>query len=243
MISYHVVLNDLDYNLEKLRTQARNGIRRGLEHCQVERISFQRLADEGWKLQQDTLDRQNRLDSMKQSEWQAICLSADNLPGFEAWAAIVDGVLAASILTCRIDDKGYVPYAQSLRDYLHLHVNNALFYTATRDILSRPGITGIFFSLHSLDAPESVNEFKFRMGFTAIPVRQRVVLHPILVPFANPLTYKAIFSRVQKNPQNPFSAKVEGMLRFYLQGKQSLPAQEWPKCLADRKEILLNHQV
>ena len=76
MISYHVVLDDLDYSLEKLRPQARNGIRRGLEKCNVERISFQQLADEGWHLQQDTLDRQNRLNSMRRAEWESICLSA-----------------------------------------------------------------------------------------------------------------------------------------------------------------------
>ncbi len=240
MISYHVVLDDLDYSLEKLRPQARNGIRRGLEKCNVERISFQQLADEGWHLQQDTLDRQNRLNSMRRAEWESICLSAENLPGFEAWGAIADGVLAASILVCRIDDKVYVPFAQSLRDYLPLHVNNALFYNASRDILSHPGITGIFFSLHSLDAPESVNEFKFRMGHCAKPVRQCVLLHPLLAPFANQMAYQAIVKRVQKYPQDSFTAKVEGMLRFYRQGKQSLPAQEWPQCLAERKEALLS---
>ena len=236
IISYHVVLEDSDYTIEKLRTQARNGVRRGLEKCQVERISFQRLAEEGWRLQQDTLDRQNRLNSMNRSEWVTLCLSADKLPGFEAWGALVGGVLAASILTCRIDDKGYIPYAQSHREYLGLHVNNALFYTYSRDILSRPGVTGIFFSLHSLDAPESVNEFKFRMGFSAKPVRQRVVMHPILSPLINPTTYNIINSRTKKNPDNPFLAKAEGMLRFSLQGKLPLSAQEWPKCLADHKE-------
>jgi len=237
MISYHVVLNDLDYNMDKLRAQARNGIRRGLEKCIVERIPLQRLADEGWKLQQDTLDRQNRLSSMNQAEWQNICQAANDLPGFEAWGAIVDSALVASILTCRIDDKGYVPYAQSLRDYLPIHVNNALFYEATRDILSRPGISGIFFSLHSLDAPESVNEFKFRMGFVAQPVRQRVVLHPFLRPFINPVIHKIIKTNVLKNPYNSSLAKVEGMMRFYLQGKEPLNAQEWPPCMANYKKL------
>ena len=239
MISYHVVLEDLNYSLETLRNQARNGIRRGLEKCRIEQVSFDRLAEEGWRLQQDTLERQNRLNSMKQSEWKTICLSAEGLPGFEAWAAVVDDQLAASIITCRIDDKGYVPYAQSHRDYLGLHVNNALFYTASRDILSRPGVTGIFYCLHSLDAPESVDEFKLRMGFAAKPVRQRVALHPILTPIATPSTY----DMVQKKSNSPFTAKVEGMLRFYLRGKLPLENQDWPKCLEERKrEILSNLQ-
>jgi hypothetical protein len=69
MASYHVVLHN-PYTLEMLRAQARNGVRKGMSEFQVQRISFERLADEGWILQQDTLDRQGRLSSMTQSEWQ-----------------------------------------------------------------------------------------------------------------------------------------------------------------------------
>jgi hypothetical protein len=231
--SYHVVLDDPNYCLEKLRNQARNGIRRGLEKCHVERISFERLADEGWKLQQDTLDRQNRLNSMSQTEWQRICLSAVDLPGFEAWGAIVGDDLAASILTCRIDEKCYVPYAQSHRDYLGFHVNNALFYTASREMLSRQGVSGIFFCLQSLDAPESVDEFKFRMGFTPKPIRQRIAFHPILKPLAGSQLHRSIISLIARNPNSAFLAKMEGMIRFYRHGKIPLDSQEWPKCLAD----------
>ena len=243
MASYHVVLDDPNYCLEKLRAQARNGVRRGLEKCRVEKISFEMLADEGWKLQQDTLERQHRLKSMNQYEWQKICLSANDLPGFEAWGAIVDGSLAASLLTCRIDDKYYVPYAQSRTDFLGLHVNNALFYTVSCELLSRLGTSGIFFCLHSLDASESVDEFKFRMGFTPKPVRQRIAFHPILKPFTTSEIHKVISSRLQKDPNNVFLAKMEGLMRFYLHGKIPLDAQEWPTCLADYKEKYISSTI
>jgi hypothetical protein len=236
MASYHVVLDDPAYGLEKLRSQARNGVRRGLANCQVERIPFARLAEEGWILQQDTLERQNRAKSMSQSEWQRICLSAADLPGFEAWGAIVAGELAATILTCRIDHICYVPYAQSLHKFLGQHVNNALFYTASRDMLAREGVSEIFFSLHSLDAPESVNEFKFRMSFTARPVRQRVVFHPLLRPLANRYSHELLDYFMKRDPANSSLAKAEGMLRFYLRGKVPLEQQPWPECLAEHGE-------
>ena len=89
-VSYHVVLEgSTPYNLEMLRAQARNGVRRGLCVCQVERIPVERLAEEGWHLQQDTLDRQGRSRSMSQANWQQICLAAKDLPGFEAWVDVV----------------------------------------------------------------------------------------------------------------------------------------------------------
>lgn len=234
MVSYHVVLSN-PYDLDMLRCQARNGIRRGLEQFQIERISCQRMAKEGWILQQDTLDRQGRLSSMSQVEWERICLSAAGLPGFEMWAAIKDEELAATILVTRIEDTCYVPYAQCHRKFLNLHANNALFYQASRDMLSRDGVKMIFFSLHSLDAPESVNEFKFRMGLMARPVRQKIVFNPLVQPLANQSIYNLLKKRLEKDPGNSFYAKAEGMLRFYLQGTLPLDKQDTPPCLNEYK--------
>jgi hypothetical protein len=239
-VSYHVVLEGSTlYNLETLRAQARNGVRRGLNVCQVERIAVERLAEEGRLLQQDTLDRQGRSRSMSRADWARICLAAKDLPGFEAWGAIVEGELAASVLTARIDDICCVPYAQSHRKYLNKYVNNALFYTFSRELLSRPGVKMIFYGLHSLDAPETVDEFKFRMGLTAKPVRQRVVLNPLLLPVCNSAGRAFIERLMHRYPDSPMLAKAEGMLRFFLQGKRPADRQDWPECLTDRKKGLL----
>ena len=232
MVSYHVVLRG-PYNLETLRAQARNGVRRGLSRFQVERIAFERLAEEGWSLQADTLERQGRTKSMHQAGWQRICRAGDGLPGFEAWGATCDGELAAALITAQIDNRCYVPYALSLSRFLHEHVNNALFYVVSCDMLSRKGVDALFFSLHSLDAPETVDEFKFRMSLMAEPVRQQVVLHPCLQPFATRRTHALVLRLLARDPGNPVLAKAEGMLRFHLEGKRPLEAQHWPACLSE----------
>lgn len=234
MASYHIVLSN-PYNLEMLRSQARNGIKKGLGVFQIEQISFERLADDGWKLQQDTLDRQDRLNSMSQNEWNQMCLAASNLPGFEAWAAISQGELAAALITVQIKDTFYVPYAASHRNFLKEHVNNALFYAVSTNFLVRPEISEIFFCLHSLDAPASVDQFKLRMGFNPKPVRQRVVFHPWLKPFATLRTHAFLEKLVKRYPQNTDFAKAEGVLRFYLKGLVPLAEQEWPEAIADEK--------
>jgi hypothetical protein len=237
MISYHVTLRG-PYNIEMLRHQARGGIRRGLKTSQIEQISFNRLAEEGWLLQKDTLERQGRTGCMGQDDWQRICLAAEGLPGFEAWGAIVKGDLAASLLTSRIENICYVPYALSDRKFLRDHVNNALFYSVCCNMLSRDGVSEIFFNLQSLDAPESVDEFKFRMGFTANPVRQCVVLHPLLKPLAMGITHKLISKILRRYPSNHYLAKTEGMIRFYLGGKLPICKQEWPEALGNHKTKL-----
>ena len=244
MVSYHVVLSP-PYDMDVLKTKVRNRLRKGLRECQVDKIPFERLAGEGWALQRETLERQGRTGSMSQLEWKRLCLSARDLKGFEAWGALVDGRLVASILTCRIDDICYIPLAQSLRKYQKLYANNALFYIACRDMLTHEGVSGIFGNLHSLDAPESVSEFKLHIGFTAKPVRQRVVFHPKAMPFIYTTTHAVIAGLQKWGLNGHILGKVEGMLRFHLQGQLPLSEQEWPGCLVhQRKELLTKlHQL
>ncbi len=227
-ISYHVIAK-LPYEFESFRSQGKNGIRKGLSQCRIEQVSFTRLADEGWRLQQDTLARQQRTKCMTREQWERICLSAEGLPGFEVWAAIVGESLAATVITARIDDTWTIPYAQSLREYLCLHVNNALFFTVCSDFLNRPGIKQVFTNLHSLDAPESVDEFKFRMGLIPKPVRQQIYFNSLFRPFIGRATYKLVKQIQKANPCNPFWTKAEGIFRFYLEGK--LPPEK--QCLPE----------
>jgi hypothetical protein len=239
-ISYHAVLDDVNYDLNKLSKWARKNIRRGLNACQVEPISFERLASDGFLLQVDTLHRQGRKLDLEYRKWETLCLAAGDLPGFEAWGSFVDGELAASVITFRMNDCYYMLYQQCLRKYLADNVNNALSFTVTRELTRRPETQNILYGLHSLDAPPSVDEFKFRMGYTAKPVRQRVVFHSFWRPFINRLSYKMTRHILNIDPGNPILSKAEGMLRFCLEGNLPLDEQKWPECLASSKEKLIS---
>jgi hypothetical protein len=173
--------------------------------------------------------------SHSQSDWERRCLAAADLPGFEAWGALVDGQLAASLLTFQMEDWCEMLYQQCHREHLNDRVNNALTYVVTQTMLQRPGIQAVFYALHSLDAPASVDEFKFRMGFRARPVRQRVVFHPWLEPLASGQLHGVANRLLQRDPSSAFYAKAEGMMRFYLQGKRPLNEQALPECLDPAK--------
>jgi hypothetical protein len=77
------------------------------------------------------------------------------------------------------------------------------------------------------------------MGYAAKPLRQRVIVHPWIKPFANRSVHKILLRLLLRNPHNSKLAKAEGMLRFYLQGICPLPEQNWTECLANRKGELL----
>jgi len=230
-ISYHAIYEGNSYGFDSLGKWARKNVRRGLKNCSVEPISLERLSEDGWLLQRDTLDRQGRRLNLTKDKWETICSSAKDLPGFEAWGALCDGRLAASVITFLMDDCIYMLYQQCYREYLTEHVNNALSFVVTQTVTGRPQVRSILYGLHSLDAPANVDEFKFRMGYTAKAVRQRVVFHPRLTPFFNNATYKFVRLLSRLRPGDPVLAKAEGMFRFYLEGQRPLNQQTWPEVL------------
>jgi len=233
-LSYHFVLQKC-YDLNTLNNKARNGVKRGLNCFKVVQVSFERLAKEGWILQQDTLLRQNRSGSMNQKEWEQLCLSAQSLPGFEAFAAVSGDEMAAAVIVCRIDNIFSVPYAISHCRFLRNHVNNALFFSFCCDLLKRNNVNGIFFNVQSLDAPSNVDEFKLRMGFEPKIIRQNVVIHPFIKPFISSSIHSLSRRLLQRYPSNYQIAKAEGIMRFYLEGKRPIKEQTWPECLKVHK--------
>jgi hypothetical protein len=204
--------------MDTLSKWARKNVKRGISRCDIVPVSFDRLAAEGWPLQADTLDRQGRLVNIDREKWETRCLAANGLPGFEAWAAIANGRLAASVITAQIEGWCYMLYQQCHRDFLPDHVNNALAFRVTETMMNERRVSGILYGLHSLDAPPSVDEFKFRMGYRAKPVRQRVVFHPWIGPAVNPVLHSVIRGLKRALPGQVTLSKAEGMVRFYLEG-------------------------
>jgi len=237
-ISYHAVYDKPTYALDNLERRSRQNVRTGLKNCRVEPISFERYAEEGWLLEMDTLERQGRQKKQEKESWHRQCAAARNLPGFEVWGALIGDRLAASLFTFQMEDWCEMLFQQCHRDYLNARVNNALTFVVTQTMLNRPNIKSVFYALHSLDAPCSVDDFKFRMGYTPKPVRQRVVFHPWLQHFVNGFAHKATAHLLRRYPANHTLAKAEGALRFHLQGKRPLDAQEWPECLVDCRSEL-----
>lgn len=238
LASYHVVFTGTDYPLYNLPKKARHDVIRGMEKANIEPISFARLGGEGWLSLLDTLQRQGRTGAETQEWWQNLCHAAEGLPGFETWAAIVNGQLAASLIAFTCDDCCSILYQQSRTEYLPLGVNNALAFVFTNEILKRPGHPWIFYGLHSLDAPSSVDEFKFRMGYQAKPVRQRVVFHPWLRPLFNPASHALLRGLLRMRPGSSALAKAKGLVRFYLEGQKPLEQQAWPLPLLENKAAL-----
>lgn len=230
-ISYHIVYESPVYDIQMLDRRTRQNIRKGLSQCRIEQISIKRLADEGFGLEADTADRQSRTLGIAQKAWREKFLYAERLPGFEAWGALVNGRLKATLFTFQMDDCCYMLHAQCDRQCMPLRINNALSYVVTKSMMERSTVNSTFYGLQSLDASPGVDEFKFRMGYSARPVRQCVAFHPLLSVFLNRFSHYALSYLVTKYPRKCFLSKFEGMLRLYLNGKGK-PSGGKPQAIA-----------
>ncbi len=237
-VSYHAICTDREYGARRLDSRARNAVKNGLSHARVERVPLERVAEEGWAIEVDTCRRQGRALPMTRERWRRRYLAAAALPGFEAWGALVQGRLVASMLCVRVDDWVEVLSQQSLAEFLTARVNNALTFTFTEDAVRRPGVRAVFYTLQSLDAPARVDEFKFRMGYLAAPLRQRVVVHPWALKAILPASHRLLRAALRLRPSSRWLAKAEGMLRFHEEGKLAAERQEWPEVLREGKHTV-----
>jgi hypothetical protein len=219
-LSYDVVLDRESYDIRCVSSSGRNQVRRALERCEVARISFERYGREGWLLEADTRDRQGRASPGGRDAWGRMVAAAADLEGFEAWGATVGGRLASALMVAQVDDCAHILYQQSHREFLPLGVNAAFTFAVTLALRQRPGVRMIHYGLQGLDAPPSIDQFKFRMGYSRRPVRQRVVFHPLMAPLIGPTTHAAL-RRALRFRRTSFLAKGEGLVRVCLEGTRS----------------------
>ena len=229
--SYHVVHTGSEYGFNNLSAWARKNVRRGLKNTSVQPISLDRYIREGWLLRVDTLARQKRALRETRGDWERIYRAIADLPGFEIWAAESGSRLAATVVIFRMETWYYMVYQQCHSDFLREHAPNALSFTVTQELARRLGIDGIFYGMQSLDAPASVDEFKFRMGYEARPVRQCVTFHPWVKPLVNRFTYGALRRVTQFAPGRYWPAKAEGMVRVFLESEGLLDSHRGEQIL------------
>jgi hypothetical protein len=231
-VSYHMIYDKPSYELSDVRKKSRSLVRAGLQACKVGPISHERYAAEGWRMQLDTMKRQKRHRQGTEKGWRQMVMAASTLDGFEVWGAEVGGELGACVFFVQIDDCVSILFQQSYTHLLPLHVNNALAFALTQNLLQRPQVRVINYGVHSLDAPSSVDEFKLNMGYKARPLRQRVCFHPWTPSGVVLGIHSTLDALLPRKPQNSMFAKFTGIIRLYALGKVPLFEQEFPELLS-----------
>jgi len=158
------------YNLLSLHKKARNQTRRGLENCKVTKIGWDLLTKEGMKINKSSLSRQKRKGFpnpifTNEKFWAHDCKCCEKFVDIEAWGAFADNNLAA-YCTIQIynDKRARIRSAMSDTHYLNFYPNNALIFTVTENMLSKPNIEFVTYGGQSSDS--ALEHFKENMGFS-----------------------------------------------------------------------------
>jgi hypothetical protein len=216
---YLIVCSDKNYDITSVEADtARRQTRRGLENFEIRQIDFALLASQGIQANHDTLIRQGRVPSIWSEErWRSYCLSAEGLEGFEAWGAYFNNELVSFLVAYQMEDHFTILHQSSVTKYLRQYPNNALVFYITKLKLNSAEVAHISYGPESLDAPKSLDEFKFRMGFQKRPMKQRIVFKPLIRPFINSISHQLVQKISALRPESDTLRKVEGVIRFYRQ--------------------------
>ncbi len=208
------VCGDRDYDFASLTANARSHTRRGLARNTVEQVDFSDLAVKAYPLIQETNVRQTGKQSNRsESHWRSFCSLARGWPGLEAWAAFVDGQLAAFIVAMLAEDCYYIHLQKSASSLLKHYSNNALLFTVMKSALARPSVGWVSNGQIALAAKEGLYHFKTSMGFEIHPFKEQVVFNPLVRPCL--WAGRAITSRAARiNPENLFWRRASRALEL-----------------------------
>ena len=168
------------------------------------------MAAHGREVNDDTLRRIHLRDPYP---WDVYWRAAAQSACVEVWGAFVDGALAAYLVGVLADRCCELLVARSSSQLLRFYPNNALLYTVVREMLGRAEIDQVFFGVESLEDYDGIDTFKLSMGFAKSPIRQRVVLHPLLRPILqNALARRALTALADRRPQDERWRKLRGIV-------------------------------
>lgn len=183
--SHRIICDDQNYEISSLSSRARTQTRRGLENCIIREIQPIELKTVGFSLFHSTRTRQGRpLNKRARTTWERYCDSANKIEGFGAWGAWCGNDLAALLIGFQMGHCFNILRQASDNRLVKQFPNNALVYQVTKQIIRRQEIKEISYGLAPIATEvQSLDNFKQRMGYRALPIRQNVASAACLKPF------------------------------------------------------------
>jgi hypothetical protein len=217
--SYKVVCADKKYDFGSLRQKGRNRTRRGMENCSVlRRLDFEELEPLGaLQLNRETFIRQQRrVPANHDNYWRKYYAAAATVDSMETWGAFVRDDLAAYLIACRIEDCMNVLILRSSIDHLKDNPNNALFFSFVRETMSRPEMKELSLGLEPVEPGlEGLDRFKMQMGFTKVPIGQKIYVNRLVRPFCHVRLLKGFQRLAAYYPQSKSTRKFAGLIDWY----------------------------
>ncbi len=194
------------YGLESLESRTRNQVRQGLKNCAVRPVDFELLKRRGCAINRSVFHRQNRTGPAflrNQVCWEQYMDYCKTTPDIEPYGAFVNDELCAYTLVIKLEDYAYLYHPFAETSSLHYRPMNALIFCVTQILLKLPGVRRVCYGLESLSSQPALEKFKTAMGFTAVPLRRKILLNPLAQPLVSDYAanlIRGIHKRVNRMP-------------------------------------------
>lgn len=218
------VCPDRAYELGKLPPSMRRNVRRGFRELRISPVAPDELLAHGAPAFCDTRRRVGLSDGTPEEFRRRFRLRA-RCRGHVFLGAWKEDQLAAFLSIIEVDDWAEIEGCFSMDAWLQLRPNDALLYSALFRYLVEGGCRLVCYGLSSIQAESNaagLHAFKTKVGFKAQPVYRAFVLHPLLRPFAHPLTRWSLNALLRFKLGERHLKKSEGILA-YLLGEQRMP--------------------
>jgi hypothetical protein len=206
-----------DYALEKLVSNGRRDVRRGLRELRVTPLTTEQVLSHGARAFCDTR-RRNGLSDGTPEEFQRLFSAQTKVPEIVFLGAWRDDQLAAFLTITEVED--WVELGNYSMDALRQYrPNHALFYSTFYHYLVERKCRLVCGGLSSIQAESNaagLHIFKRKVGYEARPVHRAFVAHPLLRPFVNPLTLWGVNTALRWRPGDRRLKKAGGVLASML---------------------------
>ena len=211
------VCRDAQYDIERLDSNARRDVRRGLRSFEVGRCTWERWAEQGLSAWIDT-QRRHGYAGPDARDFRAVTERWRDQPFYEIWGAWQGPELVAWLTVLKIDDWGMVDLVRSRTDALRGCPNNALVYAATRSLLVSERRRWVSYGTSSVQPgvnDTSMHRYKVRMGYEAVPAHRVFACQPVLGSLLRSRSVSAVLRRIAAAvPSSAPLQKVAGMSRL-----------------------------
>lgn len=203
-----------EYSPEKLGQSARSHLRRALNEFEFRFIDEAEIFTSGIPAFRDTRLRFG-LAGEPSKAMQAILRRDKSV--YRYIGAFKDAHLAAFLAVAEVDDWATIGPIYAMDEFLSSRPNNGLHHFVLQHYLVERKFRLVDHGLSNFPITpkvESLHRFKVKIGFKAVPIYRAFLLHPLLQPVVNRVSWKITNALARVWPHNSLFRKAEIVLRM-----------------------------
>jgi hypothetical protein len=212
------VCRDQSYSLEKLSKAGRRDVRRAQRSLGIKFMNWPTLLEHGFEAFRQTRTRVGLSDGILNNFRRRFEFFSRN-PAHHVIGAWKGDLLVAFMTLIVVDDRVEIEGSFSTDDHRSLCPNDGLVHHVLDHFLVQRGFHVVDYGLSSIqeeNGAQGLHAFKKKMGFETQPVHRVFVLHPVLRPFANPITLWGVKRVLRFRRGDRFLKKADGALSYML---------------------------